>query len=211
MIHIKISDQNAYQYFLYILYIFIYIIYTLKNYRTIHSIFHTTHKHQFTKNFGKYNFNLLYIPKYVSLHYKKHSNSYYLTTHNMKIQKPRAIDVFQEFTLLSDLSYSQNVVFNYAKQTWDKAQTISKSMNFIARSAAQSAYKALEEKYQILTTNKTWQITINYLFAPTLINYRVKNWTWRPKSIKDSQINIQPTTTTDATHWQLQSPNTQET
>lgn len=73
----------------------------------------------------------------------------------MKIQKPRAIDILQDFTLLSDLSYSQNIVFNYASLTKDKAQTISKSMNFIARSAAQAAYKALEEKYEILSTNKT--------------------------------------------------------
>lgn len=72
----------------------------------------------------------------------------------MKIQKPRAIDVIESFTLLSDLSYSQNIVFNYAKQTLDKALTISRSMNFIARSAAQAAYKALEEKYEILTTDK---------------------------------------------------------
>ncbi len=73
----------------------------------------------------------------------------------MKLQKPRAIDVFVEFTLLSDLSYSQNIVFNYATITQDKALTISRSMNFIARSAAQAAYKALEEKYQILSTDKT--------------------------------------------------------
>jgi len=125
----------------------------------------------------------------------------------MKIQKPRAIDVFQDFTLLSDLSYSQNIVFNYAKITNDKALTISRSMNFIARSAAQSAYKALEDKYNIISTTKTWLITINYLFAPTLIEYKVKNWTGRPKVIKEltteTTETIIQTTNTDALNWQL--------
>lgn len=114
----------------------------------------------------------------------------------MKIQKPRAIDIIQNFTLLSDLSYSQNIVFNYAKITLDKAITISRSMNFIARSAAQAAYKALEEKYEIISTNKTWLIKINYQFTPAMINYQVKNWTGRPSNKLKANV----------TNRQLQSP-----
>lgn len=128
-------------------------------------------------------------------------------THIPKINKPRAIDVLPQFTLLSDLTYSQNIILNYAIQTKSKSQTIATAMNFLARSACQSAFRALEEKYQIITSDKHWNITINYNFQPSLHTYKVKNWIWRPRSTSQDIIS-QPQTTHVSTDWQLLTPST---
>lgn len=134
------------------------------------------------------------------------ANSSNIQSITQKINKPRAIDIFPSFTLLSDRTYSQNIILNYAIQTKSKSNTIATAMNFLARSACQAAFRALEEKYHIIETDKHWNITINYNFQPSLFTYKVKNGIGRPRSA-DSNIQSQPHVSTD---WQLLTPSTQE-
>lgn len=99
---------------------------------------------------------------------------------NVKM-KTSHTDIIPNFVLRQDLSFTENIILNYAIVTKDKAKTIWLSMNFIARSAAQKAFASLKNKYNILTVYHDGSISIKYTFSPNLTEYTLNNRTWRPK------------------------------
>lgn len=90
-------------------------------------------------------------------------------------------DIIQDFILRGDLTFGENVVLNYLIQTREKAIAISKSMNFMSRSAAQRSLTSLKDKYNIISISKDWKVTINHEFRPYMHNFEISNTTGRPK------------------------------
>ena len=99
---------------------------------------------------------------------------------NVKM-KTSHTDIIPNFVLRQDLSFTENIILNYAIVTKDKAKTIWLAMNFIARSAAQKAFASLKNKYNILTVYHDGSISIKYTFSQNLTEYTLNNRTWRPK------------------------------
>lgn len=92
-------------------------------------------------------------------------------------------DIIQDFILRGDLTFWENVMLNYLIQTREKAIAISKSMNFMSRSAAQRSLTSLKDKYKIVSISKDGKVTINHEFRPYMHNFEISNTTGRPKKV----------------------------
>ena len=84
------------------------------------------------------------------------------------------MDTLINFILIKGLSFSELVFLNYLRHTDNKAKAIWQSMNFISRSAAQTAFRTLSKKGYI----KNNKAVIDYKHS--MVDFNLKEKVWRP-------------------------------